>query len=320
MRGGIFGRKSSPWLRLGRSDLKLEHGSRVAVIGGGPAGSFFSYFILDMAKRIGLDIEVDIYEPRDFSRPGPAGCNMCGGIISESLVQYLAVEGINLPPTVVQRGIDSYMLHMDIGTVRIDTPTHESRIGAIHRGAGPRGSKVGIWRSFDGYLLELARSQGAKWIQKRVEGINGKEARPQVTTSAGLSDCYDLLALAVGVNSSALKFLEGLETGYRSPKVTKTYICDLPLGRETIQSYLGSSMHVFLLDIPRLEFAALIPKGDYVTACLSGHGIEMNVAVLGLTLCLFLHGAGSLSIDHQLTISHRLDSGEATSTPQGRGI
>jgi flavin-dependent dehydrogenase len=69
--------------------LHLDDGSQVAVIGGGPAGSFFSYFLLDSANRLGIDVTVDIYEPRVFSKSGPAGCNMCGGIISESLVQML---------------------------------------------------------------------------------------------------------------------------------------------------------------------------------------------------------------------------------------
>jgi len=117
-------------------DLKLEDGSRVAVVGGGPAGSFFSYFLLEMATPVGMDIHVDIYEPRDFDQPAPRGCNMCGGIISETLVQNLATEGINLPPTVVQRGIDSYVLHMDVGSVRIATPLQEMRIGAVTRGSG----------------------------------------------------------------------------------------------------------------------------------------------------------------------------------------
>ena len=36
-------------------------------------------------------------------------------------------------------------------------------------------------------------------------------------------------------------------------------------------------MHVFLLSIPRLEFAALIPKGDYVTLCLLGHDIDKDL-------------------------------------------
>ena len=34
-----------------------------------------------------MDIQSNIYNPRDFSAIGPAGCNMCGEIISESLVQ-----------------------------------------------------------------------------------------------------------------------------------------------------------------------------------------------------------------------------------------
>ena len=150
------------------SSLELADGSRVGVIGGGPAGSFFAYFLLQVAQRVGLELQVDIYEARDFFALVPKGCNMCGGIISESLVQNLAAEGINLPPTVVQRGIDSYFLHMDVGSVRIETPMHEIRIAAVHRGAGPRGLQLPLrFRGFDGYLLELAEAQGAKVIRGR---------------------------------------------------------------------------------------------------------------------------------------------------------
>ena len=106
------------------SDLNLDDGSRVGIIGGGPAGSYFAYFLLNMADMMGMDLLVDIYEPQDFTKPGPGGCNHCGGIISESLVQMLATEGINLPGSVVQRGISSYVLHMDVGSVLIDTPLH----------------------------------------------------------------------------------------------------------------------------------------------------------------------------------------------------
>jgi hypothetical protein len=132
-----------------------------------------------MAARIDLDLEVDVYEPRDYSRPGPASCNMCGGIISESLVQTLAVEGIKLPPSVVQRGVDSYCLHMDVGNVLIETPLQEKRIGAIHRGAGPRGATEAKWQSFDGYLLEMAKARGARVLRARVEDISGDNGRPQ---------------------------------------------------------------------------------------------------------------------------------------------
>lgn len=87
----------------------LQQGCRIGVVGGGPAGSFFSYFLLDMAREIDVDLHLDVYEPRDFSKPGPTGCNMCGGIISESLVQTLAAEGIELGPEVIQRAIDSIL-------------------------------------------------------------------------------------------------------------------------------------------------------------------------------------------------------------------
>ena len=60
------------------SSLILDDGARVAVVGGGPAGSF-SYFLLKMAEAVDLQVGIDIYEPRSFSRCGPGGCNHCGG-------------------------------------------------------------------------------------------------------------------------------------------------------------------------------------------------------------------------------------------------
>ena len=259
------------------SDFQLDDGSRIAVMGGGPAGSFVSYFLLDMAERLGIDIHVDIYEPRDFTRPGPASCNHCGGIISESLVQILAADGINLPPTVIQRGIDSYVMRMDVGSTRIDTPLHEKRIAAVHRGAGPRGIKEMKWGSFDGYLQKLAMDKGAHLVQERVDALGWLDGRPQVGIPNNLPRGYDLLVGAIGVNSNALKLFEGLGFGYQAPQTTKTYICEFPLGEEVVQKYLGNAMHVFLLNLPRLEFAALIPKGDFVTVCLLGEEIDKEL-------------------------------------------
>ncbi len=255
-------------------DLQLHKGSRVAVIGSGPAGSFFCYFLLQFGQRLGLDLQVDIYEPKDFSQPGPKSCNMCGGIVSESLVQNLAAEGIHLPTKVVQRSIDSYYLHMDVGSVRIQTPGEERRIASVHRGGGPRGIKDMRFASFDGYLRDLAVEKGARHVFQRVEGVDWSAGRPRLRTPAGGAEPYDLLAVASGINSYAPKLLEELTGAYQPPKTTKTYIAEYYLGRETIKVYLGSAMHVFLLDLPRLEFAALIPKGDYVTICLLGLDID----------------------------------------------
>jgi flavin-dependent dehydrogenase len=249
----------------------------VAVIGGGPSGSFFSYFLLEAARRFGLQLEVDLYEPKEFSRPGPAGCNMCGGIISESLVQNLAAEGIILPPTVVQRGIDSYVLHLDVGSVKIATPLGEKRIASVYRGGGPRQVEETGWLSFDAFLLSLAVERGARRIADRIEEVCIRDRRPAVRTASGPFLPYDLVAVASGVNSATLHLFEPLGLHYRSPRTTKTNIREYCFDAATLARRLGSSMHVFLPNIPRLEFAAVIPKGRFASFCLLGREIDPNL-------------------------------------------
>ena len=254
--------------------LKLSDGSRIGVVGAGPAGTLFAYFLLEIAARTGLDLHVDIVEAKDFRQASPQGCNMCGGIISESLVQNLASEGINVPAAVIQRGIDSYHLHMDVGSVRIETPLREMRIGAVHRGSGPRDVTLRDWDSFDQHLLQRAIDRGAHLVRGRVDGIELDAGKPVLVLRGGGLETYDLLAVATGVNAPVLKAFEAAGIGYTSPGVTKTFIREYHLGRDVISRVLGSSMHVFLLNIPRLEFAAIIPKGDYVTVCMLGEDID----------------------------------------------
>lgn len=250
--------------------LTLIDGSRIAVIGGGPAGSLFTYFLLRMAENVRLEVDVDIYEPRHFTHKGPAGCNHCGGVVSESLVQILAAEGVNIPAEVVQRGIDSYTLHLDTGTVRIATPLDEKRIAAVYRGNGPRDSEAIEFAGFDGYLQQLATSMGARCVRNLASSVERIDGGIRVGCPDGLVNEYDLVVVATGVNSHFLESIEGLEFGYRPPEAHKTFICEFELGRETIEEYLGTSMHVFLLDLPGLTFAAIIPKGDLVTMCVLG--------------------------------------------------
>jgi flavin-dependent dehydrogenase len=197
--------------------------------------------------------------------------------VSEALVQNLATEGIGLPETVIQRGIDSYVLHMDVGKVRIETPLQEMRIGAVYRGPGPRDIKERKWGSFDRHLQKLAIQRGARLVPDRVVGVAWVDSRPEITTKSGTRQAYDLLVVAVGVNSPALKLFEALNLGYERPVTTKTLIREYYLGEEVISRSLGSSMHVFLLNLPRLEFAAMIPKGDYVTMCLLGEEIDKEL-------------------------------------------
>lgn len=258
------------------ADLQLENGSRVAVVGGGPAGSLFAYFLLRLANAIALELAVDIFEPRHFTHGGPAGCNHCGGIVSESLVQYLATEGINLPSSVVQRGIYSYVLHMDVGTVEIESPVLEQRIASIYRGNGPRGGEEMPSESFDGFLQRMAEKEGARIVRQLVTGLRRENDLPVVTTGDGNSAHYDFVALAAGVNSN-FRQLVGDDMLVGAPQVSRTFISEFKVGEERIQDLLGDSMHVFLLNLPRLEFAALIPKGNYVTMAMLGEEIDRDL-------------------------------------------
>ena len=276
-----------------KSSLVLDNGSRVAVIGGGPAGSFFSYFLLDMAERKDLDIQVDIYEPRDFDVPGPAGCNMCGGVIYESLIQNLAVEGINLPTTVVQRGIEFNRLHLDIGSAQIQTPQHEKRIATTFRGAGPKDLLEIDGNGLDNFLIQAAVSKGARHIRSRVQKVewtdstdisDTEERLLRIKTKSEEDQTYKFLAVTTGVNTSLLKSFQNLDIGYQPPQTTKLLVREYQLGEELVSQYLGPVFHAFLLDIPGLDYGAIIPKGKYATVCLLSSRGDLDPEVMDIFL------------------------------------
>ena len=254
----------------------LENGSEIAVIGGGPTGSFFSIFALKMAKMIGKELNVTIYEPKDFTKDGPLGCNRCGGIISELLVQTLAVEGINLPETLVQRGINSYRLYTDHGNVFIETPSHEKTIATVYRGGGPKGIIGKDKESFDRFLLDLAVSEGAIHNPLKIDRIEYNNIRPVLYAKGQKIQEPDLAVGAIGVKSQTYKIFEDMGFGYRRPETVTAAIAEISMHRSAISEYFGNSVHLFLLPIKGVKFAAMIPKGTYITVCILGKDIVMD--------------------------------------------
>jgi flavin-dependent dehydrogenase len=271
---GKVGSGRSPVARLEDDGHKLQHGSRVAVIGGGPAGSLFAVFVLQGARRLGIEIDVDIFEPRSFDYCGPAGCNHCGGVVSESLVQILGTEGLLIPDEVVQCGVDSYVMHMDVGTVKIETPLQEKRIAAVYRGNGPRTSELSSLSGFDRHLLARATAAGANHQLRLVTDIDTGGTRPMIRCADGSESSYDLLVVACGINTTLLGIIEESGCGFSRPRGLKSFVCEFRLGKQFIEQRLGASMHVFLLDIPRLQFAAIIPKEEYVTLVMLGENLD----------------------------------------------
>ena len=256
--------------------MQLKDDSKIAVIGGGPTGAFFSIFALKMAKMMDLDLSVTIFDSKDFSKDGPLGCNRCGGIISELLVQTLAVEGISLPDSVVRRGIHSYRLHTPEGDVSITTPHYERTIATISRGAGPRGLSGQGKKSFDEFLMNQAIGEGAVHQATRVDNITLKGDRPVLFSQGNELGDFDLVVGAFGVNSTAAKMTEALGFGYQEPEMVTAAICELVMAPDIIEERFGNAIHLFLLPDRELKFAALIPKGPYVTLCILGKELSTD--------------------------------------------
>jgi flavin-dependent dehydrogenase len=259
------------------SSYILEDGSDIAVVGGGPTGSFFSIFALKMAKIVGKEIGVTIYEPKDFKKDGPLGCNRCGGIISELLVQTLAVEGITLPESLVQRGINSYKLHTSHGSVYIATPAHEKTIATVYRGGGPKGIIGRDKESFDNFLLSMALEEGAVHCRERIDRIDYSGKKPVLYSKNKKIQEPDLVVGAMGVKSSSPTLFEDMGFGYRRPETVTAAIAEISMHSGIISEHFGHSVNLFLLPVKDIKFAAMIPKGTYVTLCILGKKLDRNI-------------------------------------------
>lgn len=246
----------------------LTNGSQVCIIGGGPAGSFAALHLLKLARERNLDLQVRIFEPRDFSRPGPAGCNRCAGILSSRLVRGLQALALQLPEEVIQSGLRAYAVHLDGETIRIEQPDPGRSILSVYRGGGPRLLQGAPAASFDAFLLAQACARGAEHIPERVRQV-ARADRPVVETAGGRAFPADLVVLATGVNSRpplAPQF------GYRPPRTAVMAQDEFlrPVG------WPADQVQAFFRQPPGLIFGAAIPKGRYVSISLLGEGLRLD--------------------------------------------
>ena len=264
------------------SNLILKDGAKIAVLGGGPAGSFFSIFALKLAKKIGQDIDLTIYEHKNFSNEGPLSCNMCAGVISESLVQLLAIEGVLLKTPIVQRAIDSYCFQTICGSVLIRSPSEQRGIVTVYRGGGPIKSSTSEGKegpdpgktSFDNFLLECAKKEGAKVEYKKIDNIELDNEKIGIFSKEGRLLDADLVVGAFGVNTRTTKLFEELEIGYTCPSVIKAYQSEINIEKSYVSTHFGNGIHIFLINQPDVKFAAITPKGSYVTISMLGKDIS----------------------------------------------
>ena len=247
--------------------MRLGNHSRVCVIGGGPAGSFAALQLQHLSKLYGLHLEVLIFEPREFTRPGPAGCNRCAGILSSRLWGNLSELGLSIPADLIQADLRSYNIHLDHQSIRLEQPDPSRRIVSVYRGGGPRNVQSLPVASFDQFLLSQATNSGAVHIPRRVREVRWEE-RPVVYTA---TDHYpaDLLVLAIGINSRS-----PLESsfGYLPPK-TEVMAQDEVLRPA---NWNPEEVNAYFQHPSGLSFGAIIPKGRFLNISLLGKGFTKN--------------------------------------------
>ena len=244
--------------------MQLNPGSRVVIVGGGPAGSFSALHLLREANQAGLALEVQIFEGRDFTRPGPSGCDKCAGVLSSSLVDQMQTLDLQIPKDIILANLTSYVLHFGREMLTINRSRPDGHVLSVSRGSGPRLGEPETSRSFDRWLLDQVQMRGAEIVKRYVDRIIPGEL-PRVL-SGGQAIEADLVILANGVNSRS-----PLDPtwGYSPPR------CEVMAQNEASQFGIPvrENVHIYFSQPAGLLFGALVPKGSHINISLLGDNL-----------------------------------------------
>ena len=166
----------------------LQNGDRVAIVGGGPAGSFFAIHLLREARRLNRHLDVVIVEKRGPADQGSddfqcKGCNFCAGLISPRLNEILSAQGLVVPDEIIQGHIDYVWIHGQWKNFRLRV-SQDARMYSVFRGSLP-GRRIGRPAGFDGFPLSEAVKEGARIQNGEVQAIAyGASGMPNLTPRA----------------------------------------------------------------------------------------------------------------------------------------
>jgi len=256
--------------------IKLSDGSKILIIGGGPAGCFFALHALNLKKNCGIDFNLKILEQRDFSVPGPKGCNMCAGVIGGRVVDEIKGLGIELNPRVIREEIQGFRVFLDGLNAEVKKREGD-RVFTVFRNQGPLGvDKNEDIIGFDSFILQKTVESGVEFQKAVVLQVitgSGSEQNLVVYRKPDGSESYekaDLVVVACGVNTALTRMFN---FGYEPPRYWHTCQAEIELEKpEEVRKFI----HIFSRKKSSLLFTALIPKGRYMTVTGIGKWVKFN--------------------------------------------
>ena len=128
--------------------------------------------------------------------------------------------------------------------------------------------------SFDHFLLSAAEKEGAVRKPLMVDHIEYRDGLPRLFSGKEEIMTADVVVGAFGVNSQTTKLVANMGFGYQEPPLITASIAELGMSPAAIAERFGNSIHLFLIPDRGIKFAAMIPKGSYVTLCILGSTVN----------------------------------------------
>ncbi|MBW7995161.1 MAG: NAD(P)/FAD-dependent oxidoreductase [Candidatus Glassbacteria bacterium] len=244
---------------------------KVLIAGGGPGGCSCALSLARLGAQLGRELDVVLFEHKHFG----IHYNQCMGVLSPPIETIMRdCLGISLPGELIQRQIEGYWLHSENSSIRL---TDNSSPKPGHSVATRR-------VLLDRFLFTQVREAGVEVYGNRVSDIEFSDGGVRVYTEGG-SFKGDILVGAFGLDRQLADILQR-RTGYRAPDFLETVITKIHPGQRHVDNF-GNDIHAFLLSDPAIEFAALTPKGNHITALVAGRHVTSDTlrAFLASDVC-----------------------------------
>jgi hypothetical protein len=273
---------------------RLSSDATVAIIGGGPAGSFFAIHLLRRARFRNLALRVVLFERlRQPPRGQPKlqcgayrGCPRCAGGVSPRLNDAIANLGLEIPQEVIQAHIGSIDVQGRWKPLVLNVPKNRHML-SVFRGTLPTSRKAGSG-SLDSWLIDVAVQEGAELVGGTVTRVcYDNERRPVLDyrlSGEGRSIAADFVAFAGGVNETmhtelgrqtSADLFRLLQPAYEPPELRKALIIELE-GPPDCAELTSGRLHYLesSLDELHLDMCSIMPKLGHFTISLIGPSVD----------------------------------------------